>query len=428
MEEGTSLLLILFLILMNGFFVAAEFAVVKMRPTRVEQLVKEGNKRAKFVEKVMNNLDSHLSAAQLGITLTSLGIGKVMEPAFSSILEKVLHGLMPEHLLNNIAFIVGFFIATGLHITVGEQVPKMWAIERAEKLALWTAPPLYGFAKMMYPLIVVFKFFTNQMLKVVGVKKRDEHETHSEEEIKLILSASPEIEEEEQQMLERIFDFNDRLVREIMVHRKDMVCIYQNDDLEETLKVIKESNHSRFPVCGEDKDDVLGYVNLRDLYEKEKEEIDLNQIIREIPKIYEASTVPKVLKQMQKGKHQIAIIIDEYGGVSGLITMEDIVEEIVGDIQDEFDDEMPDYQQTKDGVLVDATLLVDEINERFGTEIEEIDGVDTISGHVMNILEDEPEVGKFVIIGDYTVTIKEVDGSRIKLLNFKTREKNHQTE
>lgn len=408
---------------------AAEFAIVKIRPTRVDQLVKEGSKKALTLKKILDNLDVHLSAAQLGITLTSLGIGGLSEPAIASVLNQVLGGwILSPVILHSISIAIAFMIATFLHITLGEQVPKMWAIETAEKMSLRTAPPLYWFTKITYPIILILKFSTDKILDAIGVQNRSEHETHSEEEIKLILSQSPEIDEEEQQMLERIFNFTDRLVREIMIHRKDMTCLYLTDSIEETLHIVENSNHSRFPVCGEDKDDVVGYINIRDLYNKKTEDIDLQSLLRKVPRIYEATVVPKAMKLLQKEKHQIAMVVDEHGGISGIVTMEDIVEEIVGDIQDEYDEETPDFLETKEGILVDGTLLVDEINEKFGLEIEPIDGVDTISGHILSIIEKEPELGDEIEVGQYVIQIAEIEKHRITRLKFKLHNKKIITE
>ena len=418
LEEGISLLLVLLLILLNGFFVAAEFAVVKIRPTRVEQLIKENNRKALYVQKVINRLDYHLSGAQLGITLTSLGIGYMSEPAIARILSNLLSLIeVSPIIIHAVSFIIAFLIATFLHITIGEQVPKMWAIEDAEKMSLRTAKPLYWFCKITAPLIKVLTFSTDKILKGMGVNTRSEHEVHSEEEIKIILSNSPEIEPEEQEMFERILSFNDRLVREVMVHRTEMNCIYLNDSLEDNIQLIQESKYSRFPVCGEDKDDILGYINIRDLYGNSSKNINFKDYIREVPRIMESNQIPKVLKMMQKDKQQFAIVMDEYGGVSGLVTMEDIVEEIFGSIQDEFDEEEEEFSEVENGFVLDGGMLLDQANEILGTKLIDIDGIDTIGGYVLNHIE-EPREGMLFDLPPYNVVIQEMEGHRIKSLSF----------
>ena len=401
---------------------AVEFALVKVRPTRIEQLIKEGNKRALRVKSVLDNLDKHLAAAQLGITLTSLGIGAVAEPAISEMLVALLHTWIPESMIHTISFAVAFLIATTLHITIGEQVPKMWAIERSENVSLWTAGPLYWFCRITSPFIVILNWLTTLCLRIVGVHASNKHDVHTDEEIKMIVSSSATLDPDEQKMVGKIFVFNERFIREIMVHRKDMECIYLSDPIDETIAFVKGSNHSRFPVCGEDRDDILGYINVKDLYklldEKQPDECDLNDIIREIPRFYETNTVKNALKTMQKNRHQISIIIDEYGGVCGLVTLEDIVEEIIGEIQDEYDDEEESIVQTKEGIIVDGSLLIDEVTDELGIELEDIDGIDTIGGYVLSKLVHTPKVGNTIEVEGYRIRVIEVDKHRISKLYF----------
>jgi CBS domain containing-hemolysin-like protein len=428
LEDGTSFNLlpfitIIILILLNGFFVATEFALVRVRPTRIDQLIKEGNKRAKHVRNVLDTLNIHLAAAQLGITLTSLGIGAVAEPAISGLLQKAFHIFVNNNgLLHTLSIVIAFVIATTLHITIGEQVPKMWAIESAEKISMWISFPLHLFCKVAYPFIITLNWMTNICLKAIGVSYNSSDDTHTEEEIKMIVSKSSDLEPEEQKMLSKIFDFHERFVREIMVHRKDMDCIYLSDPVEESVEFIRKSKHSRFPVCGEDRDDIKGYINVKDLYNLGNENLDIHKVIRQIPSLYETTPVNKALQHLQKAKHQIALVIDEYGGVSGIVTLEDILEEIVGDIQDEFDDEIESIRQVKDDYIVDGSVLVDEVNEILGITLEEIDGIDTIGGLILTKVEHPPKVGQKVVIEDYEMTILKVDDLRILSLQIKRLE------
>ena len=417
-----SFILIFILLFLNGFFVAAEFAVVKVRSTKIDQLINEGNKRAKYVKRVLGDLDTHLATAQLGITLTSLGIGAVAEPAFESLLDMLFHGYIPENILSPLAFITGFALATVLHITIGEQVPKMWAIEKSENMSLWTAPFLYWFCKISYPLIKVLDILTRVVLKIIGVKKIKENDEHSTEEIKLIVSNSTELEPDEQKMFNRIFDFHERMVREVIVHRKDMEVIFLTDDLDFNLNIIYNSRHSRFPVCQEDKDDIIGYINVKDLYKLsiENQPIKLEEIIRKIPRIYETTPIKRALNLLQREKHQMAVVIDEYGGVSGLFTIEDIIEEIVGEIQDEFDDDVDSIQRMKDKILIDGSTHVDFVSKEIGIDLEEIDGVDTIGGYIMSKMDDVPKQGATIEIEGYHVRLIDVHNHRINLLEFRT--------
>jgi len=418
------LLVVVLLVFLNAFFVAAEFALVKIRATRIEQLMQEGNKRAKYVHKILQNLDAHLAAAQLGITLVSLALGWIGEPAVASLLKIVLHDVIAsENAIHIISFVIGFSLITYFHLTVGEQVPKIFSIEKAESVSLWIAFPLIWFSRITYPFIRIIKGSTDGILKMMGMKMTSSHdETHSEEEIKLIVSNSLDLDPDEQKMLNKVFEFNDRYVREVMVHRKDMDCIYLNDPIEESLTIIEESKHSRFPICGEDRDDVMGYISLKDLYLQKNEKIDLSLIIRQIPRIYETTPIKKALKQMQEEKHQIAIVVDEYGGVSGLVTMEDMIEVIVGNIQDEFDEEEASFSESEHGTIVEASVLVHEVNEELNMSLEEIDGVDTIGGYILSIIEGKPEIDMCVSLQQYDVKIIKADGHRILSLLFEPKE------
>jgi CBS domain containing-hemolysin-like protein len=411
--------LVIFLILANGFFVAAEFAVVKIRPTKVEELVKAGSKRANFVKKVLTDLENQLAAAQLGITLTSLGIGWVSEPTFAAIVLKAFESFsMPETVVHTLSFILAFVFATYLHITIGEQVPKMLAIQSPEKTSLATAPFLYGFSKITYIFIRFIKISTDIMLKPFGVRSMGEHETHSAEEIKMIVSNSQEMDPDQQKILKNVFEFGNRIAREIMVHRKEMDCIYVSDPIDEIYTIVRESKHSRFPVCVEDRDDIIGYVVSKDLYEQERDSLDIRKLVREIPRILETTPIRRTLTLMQKAKQPIAIVTDEYGGVSGLITIEDILEEIVGDIQDEFDEEEESFVQAKDGIVVEGYVLISDVNEELALSIEEQDGIDTIGGYIATLLEQNPDLEDKLIIEHYEVVIVTREEQVIDKLKF----------
>ena len=424
-SSGLGLFLVVILIILTAFFVASEFAIIRIRRTRIEQLIEEGNKRAKSVKKLLENLDGYLSACQLGITITSLGLGRVGEPAVANLLNPLFKQLgMGTSLIHTTSFIIAFSVITFLHVVLGELAPKTFAIQKAEKISLMIATPLMWFHKIMYPLIWTLNGSANGLIRVFGLKPVSEEEEHTAEEVKMIVSNSSNLEPDEQQMLAKIFDFHERFLREIMIHRKDMECVYLTDDINETLNFIEHSTHSRFPVCGEDKDDILGYVTLKEIYRaKEKGHLELDKLIRQLPKLYETTSIKKTLRYMQENKHQMAIVTDEYGGVSGLVTLEDILEVIVGEIQDEFDEEMASFQQTKEGTIVDATVLIDDVNERFNINIGELDGVDTIGGYMLTKIENPPKIGNQISLGKYIARILEVEDHRIiSVLFYKNRE------
>lgn len=431
-SSGLGLIWVIVLLALTSFFVAAEFSIIRVRKTRIEQLISEGNKKAKKVKKILDNLDGYLSACQLGITLTSLGLGWVGEPAVADLLEPLFAQFgLSDGMVHTVSFIIAFSLITFTHVVLGELAPKSIAINNPEKWTFILASPLIMFNKVLYPFIWTLNSSASALVRVFGVKIVNEGEEHTAEEVKMIVSNSSNLEPDEQKMLSKIFDFHERFLREVMIHRKEMDCIYLSDGLEENLRFIKESTHSRFPVCGEDKDDILGYVTLKEIYRAQEEgNLDINSLIRHMPKLYETTSIKKALREMQENKHQIAIVMDEYGGVSGLVTLEDILEVIVGEIQDEFDMETESFIETKEGTLVDGTVLIDDVNERFEMDLEELDGVDTIGGYLINKIEERPHSGLEVDLGKYIAVIKEVDDYRIISILFKENEefKNKQKE
>lgn len=426
MADSIRLLSVLFLILATAFFVAAEFAFVKVRTSRIDQLVCEGNKKAFNVQKVINDLDGYLSACQVGITITALALGWLGEPTIESLTRPIFEKMsLPEALAHTISFAAAFFIVTFVHVVFGEMAPKTISIQKAEAVSMHLAKPMILFYKGMYPLIWLLNRSANGFVRLIGFKTAAEHEdTHSEEEIKLIVSSSSDINADEKKMLEKIFDFDETIAREIMVHRKDMVCVYLSDSMEENLQVIKESRHSRFPVCGEDRDDIKGYINIKDMYSHPSELKSLEELMRKIPKVHESAPIKKVLKKLQKEKHQIAIVFDEYGGVSGLITMEDIIEEIVGDIQDEFDDDEPSIKKAGRSAIVEGNVHIDDIKNELGIELEHSDGIDTIGGYVLTKIEEHPpKKGMCIDLEAFVLTIVETENERITSIRIDPKDK-----
>ncbi|GAA4703590.1 hemolysin family protein [Brevibacillus fulvus] len=415
-----NLLLVFFLVLLNGFFVAAEFALVKVRQSRLTQLASEGNKRAKYAQAVTHKLDAYLSACQLGITLASLGLGWVGEPAIAHFVEPVLISMhLPTYLVHPISIAIAFCIMTFLHITFGELAPKSMAIQKSEAISLWTAAPLMFFHKIAYPAIYILNGTANFFIKRLGIEPATEEDSaHTEEEIRILVNESHKsgfIDQTELVLVDNVFEFSDRLAREIMIPRIDMVCLYDDSTYEENLEIMRNSRHSRFPVAHEDKDNLIGFVHTTDFYlaALSDRSTDLKDFLRPLLTVPESMEVSQVLRLMQKRRSQMAIVIDEYGGTAGLITMEDILEEIVGDIQDEFDEnERPEVENVNNALSVSGKTLLTEINDYIPIEIHS-DDVDTIAGWIYSQLNEDIAVGKSVKYENYLFTITELDNHRI---------------
>ncbi|AYB42701.1 hemolysin family protein [Paenibacillus lautus] len=396
-----NLLLVFLLVLLNGVFVAAEFSLVKMRQSRLTQLVSEGNRLAGIALKVNQKLDAYLSATQLGITLTSLGLGWIGEPAISELLvAPIMHsiGFTDERLISTISVAVGFCIITFLHIVLGELAPKSLAIQRTEGTALLLSAPLLWFYRIFLPVIWVLNASANRILKLVGIEPASEAEAaHSEEEIRILMTESARsgvIDENEMKLMDNLFDFSDLRAREIMLPRTDMDVLFTNFTLEENLRIVNETKHSRYPVATDNKDRIVGFVHITDLLLAEPEkQRDLTSLVRPIMDVSESMEISQVLRKMQARHEQLALVVDEYGGTAGILTAEKILEEIVGDLYDEFEDERPEIEVYDESFSVDGRMLIEEVNDLTGLMIDEHD-VDSIGGWLFKELEGNPAVGK----------------------------------
>ncbi|APO44377.1 hemolysin family protein [Paenibacillus sp. FSL H7-0942] len=384
-----NLVLVAFLIGLSAFFVAVEFALVRVRPSRIDQMIAEGNKRALAVKQAVANLDGYLSACQLGITITSLGLGWLGEPTVEKILHPVFESLqIPEAVSSFLSFVIAFASITYLHVVVGELAPKTIAIRKAETVALLTSTPIIWFNRIMYPFIWLLNGSANQLVKLFGIKPASEHEdAHSEEELQIIINESFEsgkINQAEFGYVSRIFAFDEMLAKEIMVPRTDMVCLYVNRTNEENLEIIREEQYTRFPVVNESKDDIIGIINTKqfflELYGND-EPVDLSSLIQPVSAVHETTPVKDLLKKMQKDGVHIAVLVDEYGGTSGIVTIEDVLEQIVGEIRDEFDaDEVEDIQVINENyVIMDGKVSLSKVNDMFMSSLD-ADEWDTIGG------------------------------------------------
>lgn len=409
-------------IFLNGFFVLSEFSIVKVRKSRLEELVKDKVPNAKLAYKMSNSLDTYLSATQLGITLSSLALGWIGEPAVANLIEaplKTYFGI-DGVAVHTIAFIIAFTLITLLHVVLGELVPKSVAIAKAEKSVLFIAKPLYMFWVIFFPVIRTFDFIASLSLKAIGIKPaKDSELAHSEEEIKIIVGESLKggvLDSMESEIIKNAVDFSDTVAKEIMTPRKDMVCLNKQKSFEENMKVIEESKYTRFPYVDGSKDIVLGMIHIRDILQNNLRDIDTNldKIVRKFIIVPENSSISKILVMMNKDRISAALVVDEYGGTAGLLTMEDIIEEILGDINDEHDDKSQDYKKLSDDVF--------EFNGRFEIEaVEEIMDISfdeeteqlTIGGYVFNLFERLPIVGDKIDDENCIYEVTKMDGASI---------------
>lgn len=418
--------LFLLLLVLTAFFVATEFAIIRMRSSRVNQMVAEGLKNAKAIEQVTNKLDGYLSACQLGITITALGLGWLGEPTIELILHPIFDRFHLEGEVSSVlSFVISFLIVTYLHVVLGELAPKTLAIIKSEEVSQFTAPIIIVFYKVMYPFIWLLNGSANSLVRLIGLKPAHEHEAHSEEEIRIILSESYEsgkINKSEYGYVNRIFAFDERLAREIMVPRTDMVCLYVNHSREENLAIIKKEQYTRFPVAKGSKDNIIGILNTKQFflrYESDRN-IEVNSLLQTVMSVPEVMPINKLLRKMQQERVHIAILLDEYGGTAGLITIEDIIEEIVGEIRDEFDeDEVKEIEVLEEQrYLVNGKALISDVNEAAGTDLA-CDDVDSIGGWLFNQKPELP-VGEPWTYDSITFIIRERDDNRIRKIEIQT--------
>ncbi|MDN4608539.1 hemolysin family protein [Sporosarcina highlanderae] len=414
------------LIAFTAFFVASEFAIVKVRSTRINQLVAEGNRRALTAKKVISNLDEYLSACQLGITITALGLGMLGEPTVKLILGPVFsHFELEPQASTILSFIIAFTIVTFLHVVVGELAPKTIAIQRAEAITLSAAKPLILFYFIMYPVIKGMNGSARLIIRLFGFKPVSESEVaHSEDELRMILSDSlkgGEINQSEYKFVNKIFEFDDRVAKEIMVPRTEMMTIEKEMTLREVFEMMGVEQFTRYPVTDGDKDHVIGLVNMKNLLtefikDPTTGEQPVSEYMQPIIRVIETIAIGDLLLKIQRERIHMAVLMDEYGGTAGLVTIEDILEEIVGEIQDEFDiDEVPEVQKVNENhYILDAKMLIENVNEVLDIDIEEED-IDTIGGWFMSE-RFEAVPGEKIIEQGYEFTVKDVEGHHILYL------------
>ncbi|MFD1739057.1 hemolysin family protein [Bacillus salitolerans] len=411
------------LIALTGFFVASEFAIVKVRSTRIDQLVSEGSRNAFAAKKVISNLDEYLSTCQLGITITALALGWLGESTVKNMLHPLFNRLELSNSISGLLSVgIAFTIITFLHVVIGELAPKTVAIQKAEMITLLFARPLIFFYRLMYPFIKALNGSARLITGLFGLKPPQEHEmAHTEEELRLILSESyksGEINQSEYRYMNNIFQFDDRIAKEIMIPRTEIIAFDKDLSVEACIKISAEENYTRYPIYDGDKDHIIGMVNMKeiltDFIKGKREKTVIEQYMRPVIQVIESVSLQNLLVKMQKERVHMAILIDEYGGTDGLVTVEDILEEIVGDIRDEFDQDETPHIKTIDSnkTIIDGKVLVHEVNNLFGLDIDDTD-VDTIGGWILTEKMDVQK-GDVLRLHNFEFHIMEIEGFHIK--------------
>ena len=419
----TALIAAIVLLGVNSFFVLAEFALVRIRKTRLEELAQRGDNRASLALKMLGRLDSYLSAVQLGVTLASLGLGWLGEPAVAAFIEPFVFQYFPGStiVLKSASLLISFSLVTFVTVVLGELIPKNIAMQKTEAVLLWAVWPLYVFHMLGWPIITLFERSARILLNLMGIEPaKDVDMAHSEDELRMIVSASRRggvLDQMESELIDNVFDFSDRMAREVMIPRRDMDCLFVNDPFEDNLRIVMGTEHTRYPLCKEDKDHVLGMVHIRDLMSyngTRHEKPELTSIMREVLMVPEGMSVAKLLQLMRHKRIHLAVVVDEYGGTAGLVALEDVIEEIVGTIQDEHDKQVePEIQRMPDGSFqFDGGVLLDDVLKLLNIRLDEHEE-DTVGGYIFGLLGRLPAKGDLVEIGEYQFKVLKTDGFRI---------------
>ena len=412
---------VILLVAANGFFVAAEFALVGLRTSRIETMVASGNRAAKRLMGLLKNLNAYLSACQLGITLASLALGWIGEPAVARLLEAPLAGL-PDSVRHGIAFAIAFSIITTLHIVLGEQAPKLMGLAVAEKVALAVALPLQLFYKVFSLPIRALDWASVRTVQLLGIKATAEHaSTYTEEELRRLIDISREsghLRAEERRLIHRVFEFSDTLVREAMVPRTEMAALPYTNDLEQITRAFEQHRYSRLPVYKETLDDVCGFVHSKDVMPcmLHPEKFKIEDVLQPPLYVVDTARLEHVLRQMQKAKMHFGFVIDEHGGLEGIITLEDLLEEIVGDISDEHDEEVNEQITTIDehNYLLDGGLAVRDLNRRLKLSVPESETYTTIGGFLMTEAGHVLKPGEVVQHDGLVFKVERVEKRRVR--------------
>lgn len=422
--------LTMFFVFLNGFFVAAEFAIVKVRASQIELKAREGNFLAGIAKHILEHLDSYLSASQLGITLASLGLGWIGESVVSTIVSDAAHMMginIDAAVLHTISVVIAFAIITVLHIVVGEQAPKTYAIRRSESVTLAVAIPMRVFFIVFRPVIFVLNWMSNAMLSMVGIEPAAEHDVHSPEELRYLIAESSKqgaLEFSERELIENVFEFTETTADQVMVPRSKIVALDSTLPVDALLDRVMNEGYSRLPVYRGSIDNIVGIVYAKDLLTlmHHKDLIILQDILHAPYVVQEDVKIKRLLRDMQRDKVHMAVVIDEFGGTAGMLTLEDIIEELVGSIQDEYDDEAPLVERHTSGSYeLDAAIHIDEANDMLPTPLPESDDYETLGGLINVQAGRIPNVGDVVMLDDYICTILESSPRRVERVRLVAR-------
>jgi CBS domain containing-hemolysin-like protein len=431
------LLAVFALVAANGFFVAGEFSLVKVRATRIDQLVAEGKGAARVVQSELTHLDNYIAATQLGITLASLALGWVGEPALAHLIDPLLEwvaGANAHLLADGVAVAISFGLITLFHIVLGELVPKSIALQRSESTVLLVARPLYLFARIFRPIILLMNGIGNWVVGLLGLHPAGEHvSVHSVEELEMLVTQSREagvLDKTEEVLLRRVFDFGDKAASQVMTPRTEITGVPSDATLDQLTDTAMRERYTRFPVYQDTLDNIVGVVHVKDLFGFVRTHpgdagFDVQKVMRPVLRVPETLHIEKLFPLMQGKKAHMVVVVDEYGGTAGIVTLEDIIEEIVGEVQDEFDtrekDRHPAIEVLPDGSSsVDGLLAVSDFAARFGVALDGTD-YETIGGYVFGTLGRAPKLGDEVRIGPYQVVVEDLDNLRIARVRVLTK-------
>jgi len=418
------------LVLLNAFFVLAEFAIVKVRATRVEELAREGSLAARWARHMTLHLDGYLSATQVGITIASLGLGWIGEPAIARLIQPPLvsAGVLAPVLAHTVAVTIAFLAITFLHVVLGELAPKSLAIRRPVAMALAVAIPLRAFYFLFFPLIWFFNASAAGVLRLSGLSPgAPEDIAHTEEELRMILLRSREggrLGHLRSDLIENLLDFTRLTARQIMVPRTDVVYLSTERPLDENLAILRDSGHTRFPLCRGGLDQVVGIVHIKDIFGRPGAPPQLPSIMREALFVPETMPADRLLRTFQRRRLHMAVVVDEYGGASGIVTLEDVLEEIVGEVQDEFDREEPEVETKGGGIVsIEGSARLEDVLDRLHVALDEEDRpeVDTIGGFVQAVLRRLARPGDRIALGDYELRVVDARGARVRRIEARRR-------
>ena len=415
-----AVLITLLLVLLNGFFVAAEYSFIRVRETQIDELAAAGSATAKLVKRMSQRLDSYIAAAQLGVTLASLAIGWIGEPAVAALIAPLFGWLKDraEPLFHVLSFAIAFLAITYLHIVIGELAPKYLAIQRAVRIALFCAYPLELFHRLVRPFNWLISKSANAIVRGLGIKPHEALEAHSDEELKMLVAASAKqgvLQESERVIVGNALDFADTVVRQVMVPRTEIVAVPEDLDLAGLVAMARQTRYSRFPVYREDLDHIVGLVHVKDLVGVDRtSHATARDLMRRVPFIPETLRLDQALAEFRRQRSGLAIVIDEFGGTAGLVTLEDVIEQLVGEVTDEFDaGEAQRINEESPGTFViDGLVPLDDLRDRLNVTLAD-EPYDTVGGMVFGRLGRVAKVGDIVEIEGYRFTVTQVDGRRV---------------